>query len=114
MAARKCPFELLRSTDQPDESKKDAFASFEVPLNPDDPDNTVTIHKKVLCLQSIDPEDTLILIREFNRLADAKYNKNGKTKKIKQESESVNHIQEHNSDNFSEDSLNAIYEEQAI
>jgi hypothetical protein len=62
MSAEKCPFEIEpKKESSSDTYRKDRFVSFDVPIDPDDPDGLKASHE-FRRLDSPDPEDVLVFI----------------------------------------------------
>ena len=69
MLADNCPFELIKPEPVDDTRRKDRFASFEIPIDPNDADGTKLTfeHRKLF---STDPEDILSFIEQFDKLVE--------------------------------------------
>ena len=69
MSASDCPFSIVRPENNDDDKKSDQFIKFEIPIDPNEPDGLKTIiHFRKL--ESDEPEDVLIHLRNFEKLVD--------------------------------------------
>ena len=66
MSAENCPIQILPKQQTPDEAKrKDKFVSFNIPLDPTDPDSIKATHE-FRKLDSTDTEDVLTFVENMD------------------------------------------------
>jgi len=69
MSASDCPFSIVRPEVGDDDKKADQFIKFEIPIDPNEPEGLKTIIQ-FRKLESDEPEDVLVHLRNFNKLVD--------------------------------------------
>ena len=69
MSASYCPFNIVRGENNDGDKKSDQFIKFEIPIDPNEPDGLKPIIQ-FRKLESDEPEDVLVHLRNFNKLVD--------------------------------------------
>ena len=67
MSAENCPFVIIRAARSEEDLKSDQFVKFELPIDPDEADGLKS-NIQFKKLDSDDPEDVLLHVRNFDKL----------------------------------------------
>ena len=67
MSAENCPFVIIRAVRSEEDLKSDQFVKFELPIDPDEADGLKS-NIQFKKLDSDDPEDVLLHVRNFDKL----------------------------------------------